>query len=73
MRSSFIVLLLWLGSTLAWTQEDMLHAEFRREGERASDACKDFSFKTVPACAIELFTDHAGAEWIWPGRSVRGR
>src|ERR1700685_4668356 len=58
MRSSFVVLLLWLGSTLAWTQEGMLHAEFRREGERASDACQDFSFKTVPACAIELFTDH---------------
>ena len=58
MRSSFVVLLLWLGTTLAWTQEGMLHAEFRREGERASDACKDFSFKTVPACAIELFTDH---------------
>ncbi|MGA7766079.1 MAG: hypothetical protein WCA27_07610 [Candidatus Sulfotelmatobacter sp.] len=23
-----------------------------------SDSCKDFSFKVVPGCAIELFTDH---------------
>ena len=58
MRWSVLVLLLGMGTTIAWTQEGMLQAEFRREGERASDACKDFSFKTVPGCAIELFTDH---------------
>jgi hypothetical protein len=43
---------------IAWTQEDALHADFRRESERVSDACKDFSFKAIPGCAIELFTDH---------------
>ena len=53
-----IVVLLWLGSTMAMAQESMLQADFRREGERVSDACKDFGFKAVPGCAIELFTDH---------------
>jgi hypothetical protein len=57
MRWSLIVGLL-LASVLATAQESMLQAEFRREGERASDACKDFSFKTVPGCAYEVFTDH---------------
>jgi len=50
------VVVLWVASAAA--QESMLQAEFRREGERASDACKDFSFKTVPGCAYEIFTDH---------------
>jgi hypothetical protein len=58
MRWSVVLALLWLGATVAWAQESMLQAEFRREGERASDACKDFGFKTVPGCAYELFTDH---------------
>jgi hypothetical protein len=53
-----IGLALLLAATFAAAQEGMLHAEFRREGERASDACKDFGFKTVPGCAIEIFTDH---------------
>jgi hypothetical protein len=52
------VLLLWLASTMAVAQEDKLQADFRGEGTRVGDACKDFSFKTVPGCAIELFTDH---------------
>ena len=56
MRGSVVVVLLWVASAAA--QESMLQAEFRREGERASDACKDFSFKTVPGCAYEVFTDH---------------
>jgi len=56
MRWSVVVVLLWVASAAA--QESMLQAEFRREGERASDACKDFSFKTVPGCAYEVFTDH---------------
>jgi hypothetical protein len=57
MRWSAVVVVL-LASTAAWSQEGMLQAEFRREGERASDACRDFGFKTVPGCAIEFFTDH---------------
>jgi hypothetical protein len=57
MRSGLLVVL-WLAGTFAFAQESMLQAEFRREGERVRDACKDFGFKTVPSCAIELFTDH---------------
>jgi hypothetical protein len=56
MRSGLLVVL-WLAGTFASAQESMLQAEFRREGERVRDACKDFGFKTVPNCAIELFTD----------------
>jgi hypothetical protein len=52
------LIVLGLAGTFAAAQESMLHAEFRREGERAGDACKDFSFKTVPGCAYEIFTDH---------------
>src|SRR5438874_13129946 len=44
-------------STLALAQESALHAELRREGERAADACQA-SFKAVPVCAYTLFTDH---------------
>jgi hypothetical protein len=57
MRRNLMVLL-WLGSTIASAQEGALHADFRRESERIADACKGFSFKAVPGCAIELFTDH---------------
>src|SRR5208282_2430575 len=56
MRWSLVIVLLLAGTLAA--QESMLQAEFRREGERASDACKDFGFKTVPGCAYEIFTDH---------------
>jgi hypothetical protein len=45
-------------SASALAQEGFLQADFRRESERVSDACKDFSVKAVPGCAIELFTDH---------------
>jgi hypothetical protein len=45
-------------TTMAFAQEDALHADFRRESERVSDACGGFSLKAVPGCAIELFTDH---------------
>lgn len=44
--------------TIAWAQESPLHAELRREGERVSDACDSFSFKSIPGCAYTLFTDH---------------
>ena len=57
MRWSVVVVLLWIASTLALAQESTLHAELRREGERASDACH-FSFKALPGCAYTLFTDH---------------
>jgi len=53
-----VVVALGLASTMALGQESRLHADFRREGERVADACKDFTFKAVPGCAIELFTDH---------------
>src|SRR5271166_1921624 len=50
---------LGLASAVVWAQdESYLHADFRRETERRSDACKGFSFKILPGCAIELFTDH---------------
>jgi hypothetical protein len=48
MRSGLLVVL-WLAGTFAFAQESMLQAEFRREGERVRDACKDFGFKTVPS------------------------
>jgi hypothetical protein len=53
-----LVFVLMLTSAPTWAQESMMQAEFRREGERASDACKDFALKTVPGCAYEIFTDH---------------
>lgn len=53
-----VAVLLWFASTLALAQESALHANFRREGERVSDACNSFSLKGVPGCAYELFTDH---------------
>src|ERR1017187_5450364 len=61
MRRS-VVVLLWLASMGAMipsarAQENWLQADFRREGERVGDACKA-GFKSVPGCAIELFTDH---------------
>jgi hypothetical protein len=57
MRWRWLIVLSLVG-TFAAAQESMMRAEFRREGERASDACKDFSFKSVPGCAYEIFTDH---------------
>ena len=57
MRWTWLIVL-GLAGTLAFAQESMLQAEFRREGERASDACKNFGFKTVPGCAYEIFTDN---------------
>lgn len=53
-----VLVLLWLASATAVAQEGKLQADFRREGERASDACNEFSFKLVTGCAYELFTDH---------------
>ena len=53
-----VVTVLWLASTLACCQESTLGADFRREGERVSDACGHFAIKSVPGCAIALFTDH---------------
>lgn len=53
-----VVILLWLASTVAWAQESTLHADFRRESERAASACDGFSVKALGACGVELFTDH---------------
>jgi hypothetical protein len=57
MRWSFVVVLMGV-STMVLAQESPLQAELRREGERVSDACGTFSFKSVPGCAYTLFTDH---------------
>ncbi len=57
MRWSALVVLL-SAPMLASAQESPLHAELRREGERISDACGTFSFKSVPGCGYTLFTDH---------------
>ena len=43
---------------MAWSQESALKGELRREGERVSDACGSFSFKSIPSCGYTLFTDH---------------
>jgi hypothetical protein len=56
MRWSFLLMLLCASTMPA--QESPLHAELRREGERVSDACGTFGFKSVPGCAYTLFTDH---------------
>jgi hypothetical protein len=53
-----ITFTLGLISTAAVAQESWVHADFRREGERASDACKITSFMSVGGCAYTLFTDH---------------
>lgn len=60
MRCSVVLVLLVLLSVpmVALGQESELRAELRREGERVSDACGTFSFKSVPGCAYTLFTDH---------------
>lgn len=59
MRMQWSVVLLVLSScTMAWAQESALSGELRREGERVSEACGTFSFKSVPGCAYTLFTDH---------------
>src|SRR5438309_9075622 len=52
------MLLLLSAPVLAGAQESPLQAELRREGERVSDACGTFSFKSVPSCAYTVFTDH---------------
>jgi hypothetical protein len=52
-----VLVLLCLASTCAMAQKNWLQEDFRREGERVGDAC-NASFKAVPGCAIELFTDH---------------
>src|SRR6202161_4584639 len=57
-RRWILLIAVGLAATFATAQEGMLQAEFRREGERVSDACKDFSFKVIPGCGYELFTDH---------------
>jgi len=57
MRSTaaFVV---WIAATLAWAQEGPLHADFRGEDARIHEACAPFSFKTLPGCGYELFSDH---------------
>jgi len=40
-------------------QEGWLHADFRNEyTHRIPEACGKFSFKSIPGCGYELFTDH---------------
>lgn len=56
MRWTVLILLMIAGGS-AWAQESPLHAELRREGERAGEAC-NFSFKSIPMCGYTLFTDH---------------
>ena len=57
MRWSVLILIL-LSSVAALAQESRLQADFRREGERVTDACNKFDFSLVTGCAYELFTDH---------------
>jgi hypothetical protein len=58
MRWCLVVLCLASAAALAQdSQESLLHAELRREGERVGDACS-FSFKSIPMCGYTLFTDH---------------
>jgi hypothetical protein len=47
-----------LAAAPAFAQESALGAEFRREGDHVSEACKGTGFKGIPGCGIELFTDH---------------
>lgn len=49
---------LWVLSTIAIAQESWVHADFRREGERVSEACSLHNFMSVGSCAYTLFTDH---------------
>src|SRR5262249_28873282 len=57
MRRTLILLAL---SVIGRAQESRLHAEFRREGERAKEACSSFSFSfhSIVNCGYTLFTDH---------------
>jgi hypothetical protein len=54
-----VAVVLWVVSTVALTlaQEGALQADFRGEHGRVADAC-NASFKAIPGCAYELFTDH---------------
>ena len=80
-RMQWSVALLLLGAcTLAWAQESTLHAELRREGDRVSDACGTFSFKSSAGLRLHAVyrssaphrsRQHAAAERIRSGRSVR--
>jgi hypothetical protein len=57
MRWALAVALL-IAPCVGLAQESALHAELRRERERASEACAPFKFKVLPGCAYTLFTDH---------------
>lgn len=53
------IVLFWLTSALAIAQdESWVHADFRREGERAADACTLHNFMSLGSCGYTLFTDH---------------
>jgi hypothetical protein len=54
----YLIIFLSLFSVAAVAQESRLQADFRREGERVSEACDKFDFSLVTGCAYELFTDH---------------
>lgn len=51
-------IMLCLVAALAAGQESWLQADFRRESERVSDACKSFKVTALGGCAYELFSDH---------------
>ncbi|HEV2401816.1 MAG TPA: hypothetical protein VGS27_33085 [Candidatus Sulfotelmatobacter sp.] len=53
-----VVAVLCLVSTAALAQESWVHADFRREAERVSDACTLHNFMSIGSCAYTLFTDH---------------
>lgn len=52
----FLTVVLLAGAAAA--QESWVHADFRRETERISDACSFHNFMSVGGCAYTLFTDH---------------
>jgi hypothetical protein len=55
-------ILLSMISTVALAQstgdENWMHADFRREGERVRDNCRFYSFMSVGRCGYTIFTDH---------------
>ena len=53
-----VLITLCLAATLTQAQESFLRADFRREPERISEACKPLNKNTASGCAIEFFTDH---------------
>jgi len=53
-----MAVMFWVLATSAFAQESWLHADFRRESERVTDACTLHSIMSLGSCAYTLFTDH---------------